>query len=92
MLSAGFGRSAVYEQDPSDPNRLDDDSDGIACEVLDGTGGVGTGGEDNTQVPVDSNGQPLQQNPNTGGLPLLPIGAGLMAWTAVGISLLRRPR
>ncbi|MCR6486324.1 excalibur calcium-binding domain-containing protein [Amycolatopsis sp. OK19-0408] len=25
---------AVYNQDPSDPNRLDEDNDGIACESL----------------------------------------------------------
>jgi hypothetical protein len=84
---------AVFDRDPSDPNRLDDDGDGIACETLDGGGGTADTGADNegtAQTPVDSNGRPLQQNPNTGGPALLPIGAGLIAWSAVGLSLLRR--
>ena len=43
-----------------------------------------------TQGPVDSSGRPLRQSPNTGGPVLLPIvgGVGLLAWSAVGISLL----
>ena len=91
---------AVFDQDPSDPNRLDADDDGIACERPGDDGGSSDNGtaddqydnEDTTQTPVDSNGQPLTQNPNTGGPALLPIGAGLIAWSAIGLSLLRRPR
>ncbi len=93
---------AVLVQDPSDPNNLDADDDGRACEQPGEDGGDGDDGtEDNgagsdqydegtSQAPVDSNGQPLHQNPNTGGLPLLPVGAGLVAWSAVGLSLLSR--
>ena len=36
---------AVLERDPSDPNRLDADNDGIACEELAGGGGGGGDGE-----------------------------------------------
>ncbi|CAA9293147.1 MAG: hypothetical protein AVDCRST_MAG93-4053 [uncultured Chloroflexia bacterium] len=28
------GAQAVYDQDPSDPNTLDGDDDGVACETL----------------------------------------------------------
>ena len=35
----------VLERDPSDPNRLDADNDGIACEELAGGGGGGQDGE-----------------------------------------------
>lgn len=37
---------AVFDADPSDPNQLDDDDDGIACEVLDS-------GVDNLNAPED---------------------------------------
>ena len=37
---------AELERDPTDPNGLDADDDGIACEQLSGTGGAGTGGRD----------------------------------------------
>jgi Excalibur calcium-binding domain len=36
---------AVLERDPSDPNGLDADNDGVACEVLAGGGGGGGDGE-----------------------------------------------
>jgi hypothetical protein len=36
---------AVLERDPGDPNGLDADNDGIACEELAGGGGGGRGGE-----------------------------------------------
>jgi hypothetical protein len=89
---------AELDADPSDPNSLDADDDGEACEESFGGNGSGDTGagddqydnEDTTQTPVDSNGRPLRQNPNTGGPALLPIGAGLVAWSAIGLSLLRR--
>lgn len=92
---------AVYERDTSDPYGLDGPPGeaftgefGVACEELPSGGPESVDEaaetEETPQVPVDSNGQPLQQNPNTGGPALLPIGAGLMAWSAVGLSLLRR--
>lgn len=95
---------AEYDQDPSDPNGLDGPpgegftgEPGVACEELLSNGSNSTGisdnqynNEDTTQTPVDSNGQPLTQNPNTGGPALLPIGIGVIAWSAVGLSLIRR--
>jgi len=35
---------AEYDRDPSDPNRLDEDGDSIACESLPGGGGSSGGG------------------------------------------------
>lgn len=91
---------AVYDQDPSDPNRLDADNDGEACEDSlgdedNGDGSTGASEDqydsgDTAQTPVDSSGQPLTQNPNTGGPELLPIGIGLIAWSVIGLSLIRR--
>lgn len=37
---------AVYDQDTSDPNRLDDDDDGRACESLSSGSGSGAGDSD----------------------------------------------
>jgi hypothetical protein len=37
---------AEYNSDPSDPNGLDGDDDGLACEDLPSRGGSGTGGDD----------------------------------------------
>lgn len=94
---------AVYDQDTSDPNGLDGPKGegftgefGVACEDLPSNGTENADATDNTdespQTPVDSNGQPLRQNPNTGGPVLLPIGVGFIAWSVVGLSLLHRPR
>lgn len=46
---------AVYDQDPSDPNRLDEDDDGIACESLpEGDGSSGGGDETAAQDQYDN--------------------------------------
>jgi Excalibur calcium-binding domain len=54
---------AVLEEDPDDPNRLDADNDGVACEELpsrgdsggddDGGGDGDTSGDDGMEVPTE---------------------------------------
>ena len=41
---------AVLVSNPSDPNNLDQDNDGIACETLPGTSGAQATSEDNTVI------------------------------------------
>jgi hypothetical protein len=67
---------AVYDQDPSDPNGLDADNDGIACEELDGsspspspTAPIKTPAPEKTIL--DSGG------PKYGPVPLMPDGVSL---------------
>ena len=84
---------AVYDADPSDPNGLDDDNDGIACETLPtGGGGTDTGGSTGyqyTPAPSQGSGELLESGgdlalPATGGPSLvllagtLLVGAGLV--------------
>lgn len=62
---------AVLDQDPSDPNGLDSDNDGIACEDLpSGSGGGGTGGGD-----TDEGGAPVG-GVDTGAGGAAPAGGG----------------
>ena len=91
---------AVLDQDPSDPNMLDADNDGIACEALPSGGGTapGTTPPSGNQYETPEAAQPtpgtelesggnLPVLPDTGGLALAPIlGALLVA----GGLLLRR--
>jgi hypothetical protein len=62
----------VYHQDPSDPNRLDEDpgpDDGIACEELpQRPGGTTTGGPMVDPTHIDAGG------PQNGPVPLMPAG------------------
>ena len=96
---------AAYDKDPSDPNNLDSDKDGKACEGLSGgsEGGGGTTQADTTQQAPQPNPQQTKQGsnnsggggavrsmPRSGGPPLIPIGIAFMAWGAVGLSLAKR--
>jgi len=76
---------AVLNQDPSDPNRLDRDNDGIACEHLPRQAGGG-------QITEDDLPRRLRTMPDTGVVSILPLillaaagllGAGLL--THVGL-------
>ena len=83
---------AEYNRDRSDPNRLDADNDGIACEEL----------EDGTANDQYDNPKPGPQNvvegsfPNrkpapTGGMPLtLPLAALMVVCGLVGLGIVRR--
>lgn len=44
---------AEYDADPTDPNMLDDDGDGEACETLPSGGATGGGGGGSTAEPED---------------------------------------
>jgi hypothetical protein len=46
---------AVLDADPSDPHRLDEDDDGLACEALPG-GGDGGDGDDGGGTPTGGSG------------------------------------
>lgn len=101
---------AVFDQDPSDPNNLDADNDGQACERGGGDGENGADNGEDTEAqqdqyadpdqptaqedegPVDEDDESLRRTPRTGGPVLLmpAVGLTLVAWGAVGISLLRR--
>jgi len=59
---------AVLEADMSDPNGLDADDDGIACETLPGGGGGGGGGggaEDTMSASPSSAASPASSSPAT---------------------------
>jgi hypothetical protein len=87
------------DRDPSDPNNLDADNDGMACDVYDYGDDGGSGPADDQyspETPVDNpNGvRPgtTSQMPNTGGPPYLAVGAVLLLGAAVvaGRGVLRR--
>jgi hypothetical protein len=83
------------EKDRSDPNNLDADDDGQACEDFDyGTGGAGGGAADNQyrQDEVIRGTIPDRRLSNTGGSPLiLPAGAVLLSTgLLLGRSVIRR--
>jgi hypothetical protein len=92
---------AVLARDPSDPNLLDADNDGIACEDYPYEGG---GGADDGQYAPDTppsdvnNPKNVVPNtaaktmPNTGGPPYLAVGAVLLLGAALvaGRGVLRR--
>ncbi len=57
---------AELQRDPTDPNNLDADFDGVACEELDGDGSVADDQYDNGDDPAPT--QPgLGRSPRTGG-------------------------
>jgi hypothetical protein len=45
---------AELDADPSDPNRLDQDDDGVACESLPAGGGSAEAGDDAAPMPTGS--------------------------------------
>jgi hypothetical protein len=74
---------AVYDQDPSDPNFLDADDDGIACEELDGgtTDDDGAAqdqyesGSGEATIPAPKRDNLLEAGgPESGPVPLMPDG------------------
>jgi hypothetical protein len=84
---------AALRRDPSDPNRLDADNDGIACEdyPYDDDGGVDDGQYSDTP-PSDVNipndvvpNTAAEEMPNTGGPPYLAVGAMLLLGVAAAI-------
>jgi Excalibur calcium-binding domain len=89
---------AVYNQDPSDPNRLDTDNDGVACEALPGgapgsaenranTGGQDTGAAPSGGVEAGAGGAASGDESDL----LLPAGlAGGALLVAGGVVLIRR--
>ena len=94
---------AVYNQDPSDPNGLDDDDDGIACETLP-SGGTSAVAQPQYQyaptttteavdevTPSTTTTTPL---PDTGGPSLALLAGAFLAGTALfagaGLALRRR--
>ncbi|QIN80836.1 hypothetical protein GBA65_14800 [Rubrobacter marinus] len=93
---------ATYDQDPSDPNGLDDDGDGVACETLDSGGaGAGSTGYQYAETPAAPQGssQPLLESggdlelPATGGASLLLTAGLLLAGAGVmAAGLSRRAR
>ena len=89
---------AVYNQDPSDPNGLDADNDGLACEALPGaapgsaetaanTGGQDTGAAPSGGVEAGAGGTAKGDDSDL----LLPVGlAGGALLVAGGVVLIRR--
>ena len=92
---------AELDRDPSDPNNLDADNDGEACETYpyDDSGGDenGTpagdqyddGGDANNPADVIDNTTSKKPLPPTGGVPLLSLAVGALALVGVGFSVLR---
>lgn len=77
---------AVYDADPSDPNGLDGDNDGIACEDLPSQGGtaptaVPTSGSAPTAAATQAPGAGL---PSTGSGPA--SGSGGDEWLVIGLA------
>ena len=91
---------AVLRRDPSDPNGLDADNDGIACENLPHAGSGPAGDQYASKTPPGNTNNPkdvipnttVKKMPNTGGLPYLAVGAVLLMAVAVvaGRGVLRR--
>jgi hypothetical protein len=90
----------VLIRDPSDPNNLDADNEGMACDTYDYGDGGGSGAANDQyspEAPVDNpNGvvpdTTANTMPNTGGPPYLAVGAMLLLVSAVvmGRGVLRR--
>lgn len=74
---------ATYDTDPSDPNGLDADDDGVACESTTSVA-AGTEFEDGSRVIAGSGSEtPVATTtttalPATGGLPLMPLAGALV--------------
>jgi hypothetical protein len=84
---------AAYNQDPSDPNGLDRDNDGVACESLPG-GALGSAENGDQDTGVAPSGGVEAGAGGTAGDDtnlLLPVGlAGGAVLTAGGVVLIRR--
>jgi hypothetical protein len=66
---------AVYDQDPSDPNGLDADDDGEACEELADGGGTGGGGSSG-QYQYGGGGSLMESGGPEDGGPVPPMPGG----------------
>jgi hypothetical protein len=96
---------AFYDEDPSDPDGLDDDDDGEACESLPG-GGTDDNGDETTDNDMtngenggatedqyeDGDEEPMDRTPETGGPALLLVAGLLMGLGALGLGVSRRRR
>src|SRR5215207_4173836 len=95
---------AVLDRDPSDPNNLDADNDGKACETFpyDDSGGDDTAVDDQYDDGGANDGDDVNNPdkvipdttskkplPDTGGMPLVGLAVGALALAGVGISVLR---
>lgn len=84
----------VFNQDPSDPNNLDSDNDGIACEDFFGGSGEDQYAEETTVIEntVEIVNIPDKDLPKTGGhsVSILPAGALLIGSGIVLLSIARR--
>jgi hypothetical protein len=91
-FSSQVQAQATFDADPSDPNNLDEDDDGQACEDFNygstagtGTGtGIGTGGGGNGQVATPpaggvATGDGSSAGSDTHALPFVVGGLGLVA-------------
>lgn len=83
----------VYDRNPSDPNALDDDSDGEACEDFDYSNGgdqYKKNGDDNEVTNIIN--VPKKDLPDTGGTALLlpVVGVLMVAGGILGTQLFRR--
>jgi hypothetical protein len=92
---------AVLDRDASDPNNLDADNDGIACETYPyDDDGSGAADDQYSETPPSDVNNPndvvpntgAEEMPNTGGPPYLAVGAMLLLVAAVvtGRGILRR--
>ncbi len=86
---------AVLDADPTDPNGLDADNDGIACETLAGGGtmedGTVMGGGTTTATQQPATQTTTTALPATGGLPLVPLaGVSLLVLGVAGLAVRRR--
>ena len=92
---------AVLDRDPSDPNNLDADNDGMACDTYDyHDDGTGAADDQYSETPPSDVNNPndvvpnttSKTMPNTGGPPYLAVGAMLLLGAAVvvGRGILRR--
>jgi hypothetical protein len=90
---------AVLRRDPSDPNGLDADNDGIACEDLPHAGSGPVGNQYGSKTPGNINNPKdvipdttVKKMPDTGGPPYLAVGAALLlgAVLVAGRSVLGR--
>lgn len=86
---------AVYDEDPSDPNQLDEDGDGIACEDLPSSSTTDDDEEQNADdLPVAGlPGPNIPSGPQVAGwLIALFAGIGVAGLTTFGVLRLRAPR
>lgn len=75
---------AKYDEDPSDPHRLDADDDGLACESLPSGGGSDDGEAEEQPGATEDEDEML---PETSGSTALVVGSGAVALSLLGAGL-----